>query len=84
MELVLPIEELESLPEPRVSEKQARPSGILNSNYQKVVAQNLNNSSSQSIFGIKQYIRSRQYQSNLSIGAVLKVSLFAIIFLIIF
>jgi len=84
MELVLSIEELETLPEPILSEKQIKPNGLLNSNYQKVVMQNLNNTSSQSIFGIKQFIKSRQYQSNLSIGAVLKVSLFASVFLFIF
>ena len=84
MELVLSAQELESLPEPIVFEQYIKPVGLLNSNYQKVVAQNLNNSTSHSIFGIKQRIKSLQYQTNLSIEAILKVSLFMIIFLLIF
>lgn len=84
MELVLKTEDLEVLPEPRVIEKHVRPIGLLNSNYQKVAKQNLNNTSSQSIFGIRQRIKSRQYQTELSIEAILKVSVFVIIFLVIF
>jgi len=84
MELVLSVQELETLPEPILFEKQLRPIGLLNSNYQKVVTQNLNNTTSQPIFGIKQRVKSRRYQSYPSIEAAIKVTFFVIIFLLIF
>ena len=84
MELVLKAKELKSVSKPRVIEKQNRPEGILNSNYQKVVASNYNNITTDSIFGVKQYVKSRLYQSELSVDALLKVSVFVITFLLVF
>lgn len=84
MELVLKTKEIKSVSKPRIIEKQTRPEGLLNSNYQKVVASNYNNITRDSIFGIKQYVKSRQYQEELSVEAVLKVSVFVITFLLVF
>ena len=84
MELILTTEDLELLPEPRVFTKLPRPEGILNSNYKSIAKQNLNNTNLQSIFGIRQRVKSRQYQFTSSISTVLKVSLFTVIILSIF
>ena len=84
MELVLTREDLESLPEPRVFEKQLKPAGLLNSNFKSIAKHNLSNPNSQSIFGIRQRIKSSQYQFTSSIATVLKVSVFATIILTIF
>lgn len=82
MELILKVEDLE--PEPRVVKKQIKPEGLLNSNYKKLVKENLNNTTSQSVFGIRQHLKRCQYQFTSSIETVLKVSAFAIVFIAIF
>jgi hypothetical protein len=84
MELVLTTQDLESLPEPRVFVKLPRPEGLLNSNYKNLVKNNFKNTTSNSLFSIKQRLRSRQYQFTSSIGTALKVSLFFIAILLIF
>jgi len=82
MELVLKIEDLE--PEPRTIEKQAKPEGLLNSNYKKLVKKNLKNTTSQSLFGMRQCLKRGQYQFTSSIETVLKVSAFVVVFIAIF
>ncbi|ULC60431.1 hypothetical protein MBM09_05445 [Flaviramulus sp. BrNp1-15] len=84
MELVLTTQDLQPLPEPIVLEKYIKPEGILNSNYKVIAKENLKNTTSKSIFAIKQRIKSRQYQITSGIETALKVSVFALIFLIIF
>jgi len=65
----------ESSSTPRV----VRPDGLLNSNYKAIARQNLRNRSTKSIFGIRQAIKSRQYQFTSSIATILKLSVFAIV-----
>jgi hypothetical protein len=83
MELVLTTEDLQSLPKQQ-EDLIIEPSGFLNSEYKSVVNENLNNISAKSIFGIKQRIKSSQYQFTSSIETVLKVSVFTIIIMNIF
>jgi len=56
-----------------------RPEGILNSNYKALVRNNFKHMKSNSIFGVRQAIKSRQYVSNSSIDIILKLSVFAIV-----
>lgn len=83
MELVLTTEDLEPLPEQQEAII-VKPSGFLNSEYKSVVNDSLNNTSSKSIYGIKQRIKNRQYQFTSAIETVLKVSTFMVIIMIIF
>lgn len=76
MELVITSQELEPLPVRDYTTEFVRPEGLLNSNYKSVVKCNLSNTKSNSIFGIKQRVKSRQYQSASSIATVLKLSVF--------
>ncbi|WP_431137237.1 hypothetical protein [Psychroserpens mesophilus] len=77
MELLI-TQELEPLPIRHLETEFETPEGLLNSNYKKVVKCNLNNLNSNSIFGIRQRVKSRQYQFTSSIETLLKVSVFAI------
>ena len=76
MELVLTSQKFEPSPKPRLGTEFVRPEGLLNSNYKSVVKCNLNNTNSTSIFGIKQRVKSRQYQFTSSIDTLLKLSVF--------
>ncbi|WP_298900368.1 hypothetical protein [uncultured Psychroserpens sp.] len=76
MELVLASQKLEPSPKRRLATEFVRPEGLLNSNYKSVVKCNLNNTKSTSIFGIKQRVKSRQYQITSSIDTLLKLSVF--------
>lgn len=83
MELILTIEDLESLP--RQQKKIiTEPSGFLNSEYKSVVNDSLNNASSKSIFGIRQRIKSKQYHVVSGIETILKVTTFITIIMVIF
>lgn len=82
MELVFTVEDLE--PEPKVIETQIKPEGLLNSNYKKLVKKNFNNTSSKSIFGMRQRLKRSQYQLTSSIETILKVAAFAVIFIAIY
>lgn len=84
MELVITSQELEPLPARVYTTEFVRPEGLLNSNYKSVVKCNLSNTKSNSIFGIKQRVKSRQYQFTSSIATVLKLSVFvaALVFII--
>jgi len=79
MELVLtsPVTEPEPIRTPNV--KFTRPEGLLNSNYKSIVKCNLRNTTSTSLFGIKQRIKSRQYQITSSVDTLLKLAVFAIV-----
>lgn len=83
MELTI-TQELEPLPIRRLDQNFETPEGLLNSNYKKVVRCNLNNPNSTSVFGVKQRIKSRQYQFSSSIETLLKVSVFIITLAVIF
>ena len=77
MELALTTEDLEPLPEPRVLENYIKPDGLLNSNYQSIVKKNFSNTTSHSVFGIRQRLKRTQYKFTSSIEVLLKVSAFA-------
>ena len=79
MELVLTSQKLEPSPKPRLKTEFVRPEGLLNSNYKSVVNCNFRNTNSTSIFGIKQRVKSRQYQITSSIDTLLKLSVFVIV-----
>jgi hypothetical protein len=83
MELTI-TQELEPLPIRSLESKFELPVGLLNSNYKKVAKCNLNNHNSTSIFGVKQRVKSRQYQFTSSIETLLKVSVFVIVLTAIF
>jgi hypothetical protein len=84
MELVLKSQEFESLPEPIGFTEYNTSEGLLNSNYQNVVKSNLNNIEANSVFGVKQRIKSYHYKTTSSIETVLKVSVFMILYFVIF
>ncbi len=79
MELVLN-QELEFVPEPTVV-SHTLPEGILTSNYKAIVNRNLKASSSKSIFGIRQRIKSSQFSKINHTAAILKLSVFTAILL---
>ncbi|MGB3606848.1 hypothetical protein [Psychroserpens sp.] len=79
MELVLTAQELEPAPKLKSKREFIRPEGLLNSMYKTVVKRNLNDTNSTSIFGIKQRVKSKQYQITSSIDTILKVSVFVIV-----
>lgn len=84
MELVLTEQDLEPLPEPKELVQHVKPEGILNSNYKKLVTKNLSQITSQSLFGIKQRLKSSQYRFTSGAETILKVSVFATIIIAIF
>ncbi len=84
MELLLTDQDLEPLPEPNTFSQHAKPEGILNSNYKKLVKRNLSNITSQSLFGMKQRLKSSRYRFTSGAETILKVSAFATIIITIF
>ena len=60
-----------------------RPLGFLNSNYQKIVSANFNGVNSKTVFGVRQQLKSRRYNSHHAIETGLKVSLFMTVVLVI-
>lgn len=79
MALVITPSKLKQFPEREVAVKIERPEGLLTSNYKSVAACNFKNFNSNSIFGIRQSIKSRQLQYTSSIDTILKLSVFAIV-----
>ncbi len=56
-----------------------RPEGLLNSNYKVIVKANYDKMSSKSIFGIRQKIKSSQYQIATRMDTIIKLSVFVIV-----
>ncbi|AUP78451.1 hypothetical protein [Flavivirga eckloniae] len=83
MELLSTDQDLEPLPESKVFEY-IKPEGILNSNYKKLVTKNLNQITSQTLFGIKQRLKNSQHKFTSGAETLLKVSVFATILITIF
>lgn len=83
MELLI-TQELEPLPIRSLKTEFEKPEGLLNSNYKQVVKCNLNNYNPKSISGIKQRLKSRQYQYTSSVETLLKVSVFVIVLAVMF
>ena len=81
MELVITLQDLEPLPT-QENDTVNKPLGFLNSNYQKIVNSNFSKVNSNSIFGIRQRLKSRQFNTCCSVETILKVALFFVAFLI--
>ncbi|TGV03168.1 hypothetical protein [Flavivirga rizhaonensis] len=84
MELLLTEQDLEPLPEPKEFVQHAKPEGILNSNYKKLVKKNLSNITSQSLFGVKQRLKSSRYRFTSGAETILVVSVYMAIIIVIF
>ena len=82
MELVLK-QELDFTPEP-VEVSHFTTNGLLNSNYKSVVKQNFSNTSSKSVFGIRQRLKSSQFNMIDHTAVILKLSVFAIALIALF
>jgi hypothetical protein len=84
MELVVTRQDLKREFKHKVVEEFIRSEGLLNSNYQRIAKENLEDIEADSIFGIKQRIKSYYYSNTSSIEGFLKVSVFMILYLLIF
>lgn len=82
MELVLN-QKLETVPEP-IAVSHYTTSGLLNSNYKSIVKHNFSKSTTKSVFGIRQRIRSSQLNMVNHVGMILKLSVFAMALVAIF
>ncbi|MBV7269218.1 hypothetical protein [Winogradskyella luteola] len=82
MELVLN-QELETVPEPVVVSHYTT-NGLLNSNYKSVVKENFSKSTTKSIFGIRQRLKSSQLNMVNHTSVILKLSVFAIALIVLF
>lgn len=82
MELVIN-HQLEFVPEP-IEVNHFTTQGLLNSNYKSVVKNSFRNSSSKSIFGIKQRLKASQFNMVNHTAAILKLSVFAIALIALF
>lgn len=82
MELVVN-QKLEVVSEP-IEVSQFTNQGLLNSSYQSVVKQNFSTATTKSIFGIRQRIKSAQFNRVNHTAVILKLSLFAIALIILF
>jgi hypothetical protein len=84
MELVVTRQDLKREFKPNAVEEFIKPEGLLNSNYQRIAKENLEDIEADSIFGIKQRIKSYHYNNTSSIEGFLKVTVFMILYLLIF
>jgi hypothetical protein len=85
MELIITNTELKSLSKPRIFEKESQPQGLLTSSYKQVVNQNLKSASPNTVFGIKQRVKSLQFQAtSTAVETLLKLSVFTVAILLIF
>ncbi len=84
MELVITRQDVRRQFSKRIAEEYIKPEGLLNSNYQRIAKGNLEDVEADSIFGIKQRVKSDEYKTTSSIETILKVSVFMILYLIIF
>ncbi|WP_166966093.1 hypothetical protein [Yeosuana marina] len=84
MELVISRQGIETTFEPRKIEEYIKPEGILNSNYQIIAKSNLENIEANSVFGIRQQVKSYHYRTTSGVETLLKVAVFVILYLLIF
>lgn len=82
MELVLN-QELEFVSEPS-EVSYFTTNGLLTSNYKSIVKQNFNNSSTKSVFGIRQRLKAFQFNMVNHTAVILKLSVFAIALIALF
>ena len=64
MELVVTRQDLKREFESKVVEEFIKPEGLLNSNYQRIAKENLEDIEADSVFGIKQRIKSYHYSKS--------------------
>ena len=84
MELIVNTLDTDPLPEFRIELKDNKSSGLLNSNYQRIVRWNFRNLNSHSMFSIKQRIKSGRFHSTSAIETAIKVSVFLVVLVITF
>lgn len=85
MELIITNTKSQSLSKPKTFEKESHYEGILNSNYKQVVNQNLKSASPNTVFGIKQRVKSLQFITTCTATeTLLKLSVFTVAILLIF
>ena len=84
MELVLTHQEIEPLPIITVNNIHNKPMGLLTSEYKAVAKSKYSKLNRQSLFGIRQAVKSRFYNSHCVAEVTIKISLFLIIFLAMF
>ena len=83
MELVLTQQETE--PSPRLKKEFVfENERLLNSNYKSAVEQNFINSSSKSVFGVRQHLKFKRFNMVNHMDVVLKLSIFVITLAILF
>ena len=82
MELVLN-QKLETVPEP-IEVSHFTTNGLLNSNYKSIVKENFSKSTTKSVFGIRQHIKSSQLNKVNHTAVLLKLSVFAIALIALF
>lgn len=82
MELVLN-QELEFVSEPS-EVSYLTTNGLLTSNYKSIVKQSFNNSSTKSVFGIRQRLKAFQFNMVNHTAVILKLSVFAIALIALF
>ena len=82
MELVLN-KKLETVPEP-IEVSHFTTHGLLNSNYKSIVKNNFSKSTTTSIFGIRQRIKSSQFNMVNHAGIILKLSVFTMALIALF
>ncbi|WP_412560036.1 hypothetical protein [Winogradskyella sp. MIT101101] len=82
MELVLN-QKLETVPEP-IEVSHFTTNGLLNSNYKSIVKENFSKSTTKSVFGIRQRIKSSQLRKVNHTAVLLKLSVFAIALIALF
>ncbi len=58
--------------------------GLLNSNYKSVVKQNFKKSTTKSVFGIRQRLKSSQFNMINHTAVILKLSVFAVVLVALF
>ncbi|WP_411766452.1 hypothetical protein [Winogradskyella sp. A3E31] len=82
MELFVTNRAISSEPEPRYHNFAVEP--LSNSNYKKIADKTYKSASSTSVFGIRQHLKIKRFNSILPIDVVLKVSIFAVVLAILF
>jgi hypothetical protein len=84
MELVLTQQNAEPFPINKFNSIHNKPLGLLTSEYKAVAKSNYHNFNKQSLFGMRQAVKSQFYNSTCVAEVTLKLSLFLILFLMIF
>lgn len=84
MQLVITKQHIKREFQSKSVEKYIKPEGLLNSNYQCIAKSNLENVEANSVFGVKQRVKSYHYRTTSGMETLLKVVVFLIIYLMIF